>query len=909
MATLKENLEAIKLEKETKILPEHLKSGITAFGVTGTMEAGIDTSDADAVAEDIANGKTAYVNGEKITGNITEIKEGHIPAFDWTWQNWTNSDFIRVYGTLNRDYLLRKNASTDATIQYNELASMLEVTPDKITKGNTILGVEGTAEVGEATDAPVKLFETEEEMQADETAKEGDLAVVYREEIQNAKLDSKFQTAKFPATVVLPEVIADYIGIMYRATDDSIMFDCWGQLDSNYFMMDCWSDTGSITIEYESSDGITYTRTDGGEEFVDFGTEIYYTYPEYWNDAIGYFIQAGGKMFDGLYEYRYDTDNEYGFAKKENIIIEGSTASISTLTLNPNMTTDMIKEAATLIQKEFPYSYTVGYFSEDSKTYTVLMTENNYSSSANIVKDLSTGKYYIGRFVYGLSGSATSIVVKCTYNFETKTYESTTLYSSKTGKDTNYKVTYNESNGVYIVLTEIPDNAYICYNNLTSKQTAIVSTCSGLNTLVTKCNNIPITDKYYYNKYFPAPTQLTLNNTNQLLPDKMAYGSNGIITGDGSIYDNLNLTPKLGINYTALPDSVVTTGFVEINNECDINDFKDNLGVSVSELPLPLSDGEILGKFRYTFNRSTGNIKLYDDKQFLGENTFSELVGIDAYRQSNEYFDCSDNVIVIQANKSGASTTSLIKCTVDYSTSEPTCIWEPLHSGSAISANYDVYNGNVYWGRQNGSNYEIYENSNLLFKFTGVTFSYATNANHVVLDGKLYITDHKSCICFDIDTHAYTTFTLNYDSNTVVNIKLMTSDRKYVVLNDTIYKAENNGLTKISDTSSYLSVGTVTFNGYKTASVIELDSKHYFFTGKGLYCEEDGTFTQVTGLSNYRTQQIIGNTKQELVYNLKSSDTGIRLLQVSPGNLSEYIISNLSHKKYILVTSYEHLNT
>lgn len=73
----------INLAEDT-VAPENLLAGATAHDssgqrIVGTMiqSSGIDTSDATALSEDIVSGKTAYVDGEKVTGSMVLLDASH----------------------------------------------------------------------------------------------------------------------------------------------------------------------------------------------------------------------------------------------------------------------------------------------------------------------------------------------------------------------------------------------------------------------------------------------------------------------------------------------------------------------------------------------------------------------------------------------------------------------------------------------------------------------------------------------------------------------------------------------------------------------------------------------------------------------------------------------------------------
>ncbi len=58
------------IKGDSNLVAANIKSGVSIFGVAGTLETGTDTSDATAAASDILSGKTAYVADGRVTGTL-----------------------------------------------------------------------------------------------------------------------------------------------------------------------------------------------------------------------------------------------------------------------------------------------------------------------------------------------------------------------------------------------------------------------------------------------------------------------------------------------------------------------------------------------------------------------------------------------------------------------------------------------------------------------------------------------------------------------------------------------------------------------------------------------------------------------------------------------------------------------
>ena len=401
-----------------------------------------------------------------------------------------------------------------------------KIIPENIKKDIQIFDITGTYE---GNSGGVKLFETEEQMQQDPNANEGDLAVVYREEIQNMTVDTQTQYITFPETVILPSAITEFYYCMLRAVDTSIMFDGDIQLTQSSFRFGGFAETGMIRVQYESEDGITYNRTrftgDSGDltNPVDLGTTIQVHMSEEWNDNFGYFMQVGGMYFDGLYDFRNYLDKDYfRFIPISNIDFASGTPVWNGIYTSEKYSVADVQAVVKQMKNDGAIINTYGLHS-------FIDSDNDLIISENLPN----------RYVINISGNLIGMGETSTSSNTYKLYKidlASHTYSLKSTKSKVGTLTVsNNDRGTFDIMAKtIQVLIYIDYPGqdvITRYQDYSGFYLSNSLSGTATSTSMDFTGSYYdtYNKYQIAPTQLT--TTKDYVYNSIYYGKDGVNEG------------------------------------------------------------------------------------------------------------------------------------------------------------------------------------------------------------------------------------------------------------------------------------------------------------------------------------------------------------------------------------------
>lgn len=126
-------------------------SGLYEGKADGNWNLVFTTEDGTATENDICGDKIAYVKGKKITGNLNEITRnenynGTTYLFINSQPDYNRDELVaRVNSSLsNKEPLFRAGSRIIIDMPYNSLISKYSITADKLKKGFSLWGVQGT---------------------------------------------------------------------------------------------------------------------------------------------------------------------------------------------------------------------------------------------------------------------------------------------------------------------------------------------------------------------------------------------------------------------------------------------------------------------------------------------------------------------------------------------------------------------------------------------------------------------------------------------------------------------------------------------------------------------------------------------------------------------------------------------
>ena len=405
----------------------------------------------------------------------------------------------------------------------------------------------------------VKLFQSRASMIADTSEDEGTLGLIYYNNSFPIIENSVSSNINLVQNVTLSEAYTGSAVYSHFRDDDTNAYISF-QFSKTMARFNIRPEGGSsITVSYTSSDGLNYTTSSSSAGInIDLGTNMTFA-SDYdpWVPQFSSFATGGGMKLEGIYEYKDEVDDEwYDMITSYNVDISNATCS----TINQEVYLPKLTTLLELMQ------------TDGIKNMIVLKVNNNYyvqilQNEHYMTCDVSNNNLiYHGHFYkYASLGDDLTTPPKYTVYSLDLEHQTYTLVG-----EFNYDLRCSYTADTSSVWAALPYlNGNILYKSMRNTFKYMDKYDSG--TITTQYFNL---DDFWYSHvsfltWHPIKSQINLSNKNQLLPGITALGNNGIITGDNTIYNNLDAT-KVYEKYYGFTSS-------DIDLYTDINKYDTDL--------------------------------------------------------------------------------------------------------------------------------------------------------------------------------------------------------------------------------------------------------------------------------------------------------------------------------------------